>query len=88
MQLLLFVALQGLLVVHHLQTLFLPGYLIGYLIHQKKDAVAPACPSYSAIEKEYAPPPETGAAPLMDWDNVKTLLAQKVSAAKFDSVFK
>lgn len=31
---------------------------------------------------------ETGAAPLMDWDDVKALLADKLSAPKFESVFR
>ncbi|XP_074545279.1 transferrin receptor protein 1-like [Halichoeres trimaculatus] len=68
--------------------IFIIGYLIGFLVHRKKDVVAPIVPVFSADEKEYPPPPpEMGAAPLMDWDDVKQLLAEKVSAAKFESVF-
>uniref|UniRef100_A0A8C2XCX0 Transferrin receptor protein 1 n=1 Tax=Cyclopterus lumpus TaxID=8103 RepID=A0A8C2XCX0_CYCLU len=65
--------------------IFIIGYLIGYLIHRKKDS-APTCeasldPFVDTFDHE------TGAAPLMDWDDVTKLLAQKLSAAKFEPVF-
>lgn len=65
--------------------IFIIGYLIGYLVHRKKDA-APIC-SASMVRVKGPIPHETGAAALMDWDDVKNLLAQKVSADKFESVF-
>lgn len=70
----------------HLKLLLLTGYLIGYLVHRKKD-LAPTC---EASVETYIEPfdQETGPAPLMDWDDVKTLLAQKLSAAKFEPVLR
>ena len=61
------------------------GYLIGYLVHRKRD-LTPSCVAVGAFEEPV--PHETGAAPLMDWEDVKNLLAEKLSAANFDSVFK
>ncbi|CAJ1071698.1 transferrin receptor protein 1-like [Xyrichtys novacula] len=68
--------------------IFIIGYLISFMIHWKKD-VGPNCASSAPSVPPYAKvvAPETGAAPLMDWDDVKALLAKKVSAAKFESVF-
>ncbi|KAM6920595.1 transferrin receptor protein 1-like [Lycodopsis pacificus] len=65
--------------------IFIIGYLIGYLVHRKKD-MAPTCEASRdpIIESVVY---ETGAAPLMDWDDVKKLLAQKLTAAKFEPVF-
>ncbi|KAM3605083.1 uncharacterized protein V6R79_020328 [Siganus canaliculatus] len=65
--------------------IFIIGYLIGYLVHRKKD-LAPNCAA-SQLPIEDFIPHETGAAPLMDWDDVKKLLAKKLSAAKFEPVF-
>uniref|UniRef100_UPI0037E86FED transferrin receptor protein 1-like n=1 Tax=Semicossyphus pulcher TaxID=241346 RepID=UPI0037E86FED len=65
--------------------IFIIGYLIGFLVHRKKD-VAPNCAS-STLPPEMYVAPETGAAPLMDWDDVKKLLKERVSAAKLESVF-
>ncbi|XP_071346594.1 transferrin receptor protein 1-like [Trachinotus anak] len=58
--------------------IFIIGYLTGYLVHRKKD-LAPT-PSASML------PFEQPVAPLMDWDDVKKLLAEKLSAAKFEPV--
>lgn len=66
--------------------LIFSGYLIGYLVHQKKN-VAPSCAA-SSQPTEDAVAHETGAAPLMDWDDVSKLLAGKLSTDKFDSVFR
>ncbi|TDH06268.1 hypothetical protein EPR50_G00129280 [Perca flavescens] len=66
--------------------IFIIGYLIGYLVHRKKD-LAPTCAA-SVVRFDEAVAHETGAASLMDWDNVKKLLAQKVTAAKFEPVFR
>ncbi|XP_031694592.1 transferrin receptor 1a [Anarrhichthys ocellatus] len=65
--------------------IFIIGYLIGYLVHRKKD-MAPICEASQdpIIESVVY---ETGAAPLMDWQDVKKLLAQKLAAAEFEPVF-
>ncbi|MED6252578.1 hypothetical protein ATANTOWER_013862 [Ataeniobius toweri] len=65
--------------------IFIIGILIGYMSHGEKN-VAPVCASsISLIENNV--PHETGAAPLMDWDDVKSLLAQKFTAAKIEQAF-
>ncbi|XP_059199992.1 transferrin receptor 1a isoform X2 [Centropristis striata] len=65
--------------------IFIIGYLIGYLVHRKKD-LAPTCaPSVARFEEPIAR--ETGAAPLMDWDDVKKLFSEKLAATNFESVF-
>uniref|UniRef100_A0A3Q3F7D1 Transferrin receptor protein 1 n=1 Tax=Kryptolebias marmoratus TaxID=37003 RepID=A0A3Q3F7D1_KRYMA len=65
---------------------FIIGYLIGYVAHRKRD-VAPVCaPSVRPFEEAVGR--ETGAAPLMDWDDVKKLLAQKLTAPKLDGAFR
>ncbi|XP_078120695.1 transferrin receptor protein 1-like [Sander vitreus] len=66
--------------------IFIIGYLIGYLVHRKKD-LAPTCAA-SVVRFDEAVAHETGAASLMDWDDVKKLLAQKVTAANFEPVFR
>ncbi|XP_033959771.1 transferrin receptor protein 1-like isoform X2 [Pseudochaenichthys georgianus] len=66
--------------------IFIIGYLIGYLVHRKKD-LAPICAD-SMVRYDDSAAIETGAAPLMNWDKVKKLLAVQVSADKFDSVFR
>uniref|UniRef100_A0A669EUR4 Transferrin receptor protein 1 n=1 Tax=Oreochromis niloticus TaxID=8128 RepID=A0A669EUR4_ORENI len=63
--------------------IFIIGYLIGYLVHRNKD-LAPTC-APSAFRYEDIPH-ETGAAPLMDWDDVKKLLAQKLTTSSMDAV--
>ncbi|KAK5859587.1 hypothetical protein PBY51_021135 [Eleginops maclovinus] len=65
--------------------IFVIGYLIGYLVHEKKDLV-PTCVA-SKVPFDEVVAVETGAAPLMNWEKVKKLLAEKVSADKLDSVF-
>lgn len=62
------------------------GYLIGFLVHGKKNSV-PGYPT-SVPRFEEPVPREIGAAPLMDWEDVKKLLAQKVNAANFETVFR
>lgn len=74
------------LAVPHLKLLLFTGYLIGYLVHRKKD-LAPTCAD-SMVRYDDSAAIETGAAPLMNWDKVKKLLAEQVSADKFDSVFR
>ncbi|KAM9350106.1 transferrin receptor 1a [Symphorus nematophorus] len=64
--------------------IFIIGYLIGYLVHRKKE-LAPNTVACAQPYKEPVPH-ETGAAPLMDWDDVKKLLAGKLSADKFETV--
>ncbi|XP_034743848.1 transferrin receptor 1a isoform X2 [Etheostoma cragini] len=66
--------------------IFIIGYLLGYLVHRKKD-LAPTCAaSVVRLDEEVAH--ETGAASLMDWDDVKKLLSHKVTAANFEPVFR
>ncbi|XP_041658430.1 transferrin receptor 1a [Cheilinus undulatus] len=65
--------------------IFIIGYLIGFLVHRKKDASPVCATSALPLEREFIPH-ETGAAPLMDWGIVKKLLKQKVSAEKFGPV--
>ncbi|XP_045908240.1 transferrin receptor protein 1-like [Micropterus dolomieu] len=65
--------------------IFIIGILIGYLVQHKKDT-PPSCAA-SVLPFEDPVPHETGAAPLMDWDDVKKLLAQKLSAEKFEPIF-
>ncbi|KAK2822047.1 hypothetical protein Q5P01_022112 [Channa striata] len=66
--------------------IFIIGYLIGYLVHRNKDTVATSAASVLPLEKTVVH--ETGAAPLMDWDDVKKLLAEKLKATNFDSTFR
>eukprot|EP00064_Thunnus_orientalis_P023587 superscaffoldBa00009071_g23835 len=61
--------------------IFIIAYMIGSLIQRKKDCAASVHPFEKAVAYE------TGAAPLMDWDDVKKLLAQKLSASKFETAF-
>ncbi|XP_026170319.1 transferrin receptor protein 1 isoform X1 [Mastacembelus armatus] len=65
--------------------IFIIGFLIGYLVERKKDVAPSAAASQLPFDKTVDH--ETGAAPLMDWDDVKKLLAQKLDVANFDSVF-
>ncbi|CAL8325006.1 unnamed protein product [Arctogadus glacialis] len=68
--------------------IFIIGYLIGYLVHRKKEEVALSC---KLPDLPFSPPSvaqrETGAAPLMDWVDVKSLLAEQLSADKLDQAF-
>ncbi|XP_054889541.1 transferrin receptor protein 1-like [Poeciliopsis prolifica] len=64
--------------------IFIIGLLIGYMINTKKE-VAPVCASSVSVVNDDVPH-ETGAAPLMDWDDVKKLLTDKFSAAKLEKV--
>ncbi|XP_039998898.1 transferrin receptor 1a [Xiphias gladius] len=66
--------------------IFIIGYLIGYLVHRKKD-LAPS-PAVPVVPFEQPVSHETGAAPLMDWDDVKKLLSNQLSATKFEPVFR
>ncbi|XP_030015875.1 transferrin receptor protein 1-like isoform X2 [Sphaeramia orbicularis] len=66
--------------------IFIIGYLIGYLVHRKKDIAQPTCTN-SVIAP--APPfvDERGSAPVLDWDDVKKLLNEKLSTSNFETVF-
>ncbi|KAJ3594715.1 hypothetical protein NHX12_004022 [Muraenolepis orangiensis] len=69
--------------------IFVIGYLIGYLVHRKKEEAAPSCP---AQQPPNSPPNspveiETGAAPLMDWADVKSLLAEQLSLPNLEKAF-
>ena len=56
------------------------------MVHRKKD-LAPVCAA-TGLPANSDVPDETGAAPLMDWDDVKKLLGQKFTAAKLDSALR
>ena len=60
-------------------------------MHRKKE-VANDCPAFlpsdqTVSEDEKVHVFETGAAPLMDWDVVKSLLAQKLSTENMENTF-
>ncbi|KAM9844896.1 transferrin receptor protein 1-like isoform 2-T2 [Aulostomus maculatus] len=65
--------------------IFIIGYLIGYLAYRKRDC-DPGC-AVPTFAFESSAVHETGAAPLMDWDNVKSLLSQKLSESSLRAVF-
>ncbi|XP_042070236.1 transferrin receptor 1a [Haplochromis burtoni] len=65
--------------------IFIIGYLIGYLVHRNKD-LAPTCAPSALRYEDVSVAHETGAAPLMDWDDVKNLLAQKLTTSSMDAV--
>ncbi|XP_061588958.1 transferrin receptor protein 1-like [Cololabis saira] len=65
--------------------IFIIGYLIGYVVHRKKD-LAPMCAA-SFLPAGDAVLSETGAAPLMNWDDVKKLLGDKLTAAQLEKAF-
>lgn len=65
--------------------IFIIGYLIGYLAHRKKD-MTPVCPN-SLIPLTNSVVQERGDAPVMDWDSVKKLYAEKLKKANFDANF-
>ncbi|XP_061790776.1 transferrin receptor protein 1-like [Nerophis lumbriciformis] len=60
------------------------GYLIGYLVHGKKES-PPSCAAASVQFSDAPVVHETGAAPIMNWDTLKNALAQKLSASNFKS---
>lgn len=65
--------------------IFIIGYLIGYLVHQKKDMAAKCTDTFIPLQDNVVQ--ERGAAPLMDWDDVKKLYAEKLKTSNFESVF-
>uniref|UniRef100_A0A1A8IDL2 Transferrin receptor protein 1 n=1 Tax=Nothobranchius kuhntae TaxID=321403 RepID=A0A1A8IDL2_NOTKU len=65
--------------------IFIIGFLVGYTAHRRKET-SPVC-SASVLPFERVVAPETGAAPLMDWDKVKNLLNQRLTAAKIETAF-
>ncbi|KAM4605469.1 transferrin receptor protein 1-like [Polymixia lowei] len=65
---------------------FIIGYLIGYLVHREKD-LTPVCAASALPFDDRQAIHETGATPLMDWDKVKILLSEKLSAPNFEDVF-
>uniref|UniRef100_A0A665UWK5 Transferrin receptor protein 1 n=1 Tax=Echeneis naucrates TaxID=173247 RepID=A0A665UWK5_ECHNA len=63
--------------------LFTSGYLTGFLLHRNRNLP----PSPDALPSDHLVLHETGAAPHMDWEDVKKLLAEKLTATKFEPVF-
>ncbi|XP_056148648.1 transferrin receptor protein 1-like [Lampris incognitus] len=68
--------------------IFIIGYLIGYLVHRKKD-LAPSCAATTLPIDDFVSQneEETGAAPLMAWDDVKKLLADNLKSSDFEDTF-
>ncbi|XP_077360470.1 transferrin receptor protein 1-like [Festucalex cinctus] len=65
--------------------IFITGYLIGYLVHRKRNL-----PDSCATSMDQPDQPifhETGAAPLMAWSDVKNAFGQKLSASNFQTAF-
>ena len=60
--------------------------MFGYLVPQKKDSVTTCSPSMLSSEDQSFP--EKNIIPLMDWGNVKMLLAQKVRPENFEKVLR
>lgn len=67
-------------------SVLLPGFLIGYAVSQKKEQAPVCAASVSTADTTYTH--ETGAAPLMDWDDVKRLFVQKLTPAKLEKTFR
>ncbi|XP_024129054.1 transferrin receptor protein 1 [Oryzias melastigma] len=65
--------------------IFIIGFLIGYAVNQKKEPAPVCAASVSSSDTTYTH--ETGAAPLMDWDDVKGLLTQKLTTNKLEKAF-
>ncbi|KAK6310334.1 hypothetical protein J4Q44_G00183890 [Coregonus suidteri] len=65
--------------------IFIIGYLIGYLAHRRKE-LAPSC-SVSTLPPITQDSFETEETPLMDWNDVKGLLRQKLSTSSFEIAF-
>uniref|UniRef100_A0A3P9KPP3 Transferrin receptor protein 1 n=1 Tax=Oryzias latipes TaxID=8090 RepID=A0A3P9KPP3_ORYLA len=65
--------------------IFIIGFLIGYAVSQKKEQAPVCAASVSTADTTYTH--ETGAAPLMDWDDVKRLFVQKLTPAKLEKTF-
>ncbi|XP_041697478.2 transferrin receptor protein 1 [Coregonus clupeaformis] len=65
--------------------IFIIGYLIGYLAHRRKE-LAPSC-SVSTLPSITQDSFETEETPLMDWNDVKGLLRQKLSTSSFEIAF-
>lgn len=69
-----------------LKPLLLSGYMIGYLVQPKKEMTVGCTESVRSSEDSV--PPQTGAAPLMNWNKVKKLLADRVTTADFERLFR
>ncbi|XP_057713092.1 transferrin receptor 1a [Corythoichthys intestinalis] len=67
--------------------IFLIGYLIGYLVHRKKD-LAYSCEEASTQGYDEPFIPDTGAAPIMAWNDVKNAFAQKLTSSNFQTAFR
>uniref|UniRef100_A0A8C7YPL3 Transferrin receptor protein 1 n=1 Tax=Oryzias sinensis TaxID=183150 RepID=A0A8C7YPL3_9TELE len=66
--------------------IFIIGFLIGYAVSQKKEQAPVCAASVSTADTTYTH--ETGAAPLMDWDDVKRLFVQKLTPAQLEKTFR
>uniref|UniRef100_A0A8C7K3J3 Transferrin receptor protein 1 n=1 Tax=Oncorhynchus kisutch TaxID=8019 RepID=A0A8C7K3J3_ONCKI len=67
--------------------IFIISYLIGYLSHRKKELAPPSCSRSTFEESITQGSVKMEADPLMDWNDVKRLLDEKMSASSFESAF-
>uniref|UniRef100_A0AAZ3RUM9 Transferrin receptor protein 1 n=1 Tax=Oncorhynchus tshawytscha TaxID=74940 RepID=A0AAZ3RUM9_ONCTS len=67
--------------------IFIISYLIGYLSHRKKELAPPSCSRSTFEESITQSSVKMEADPLMDWNDVKRLLDEKMSASSFESAF-
>lgn len=63
-----------------------PGIIIGYYSHGTKDV--PPTTQASTLCDRNLPDRETGAAPIMDWNLVKSSLAKRLSPTNFETAFR
>lgn len=57
------------------------------MVHRKKD-LAPVCATSSLPASNNDVAVETGAAPLMDWDDVKELFTKKLTTGAMENAFR
>ncbi|XP_029480117.1 transferrin receptor protein 1-like [Oncorhynchus nerka] len=67
--------------------IFIISYLIGYLSHRKKELAPPSCSRSTFEESITQGSVKMEADPPMDWNDVKRLLDEKMSASSFESAF-
>ncbi|KAF7666428.1 hypothetical protein LDENG_00106090 [Lucifuga dentata] len=69
--------------------IFITGYLIGYFVQQKKDLAPSKAVTILPIgDSDVQVARETGAAPLMNWDDVKKFFAQNLNESKFENTLR
>ncbi|KAL4660155.1 transferrin receptor protein 1 [Arapaima gigas] len=68
--------------------LFFSGYLIGYLAHSKQDKEVPTCIASGFSDSDGLEQAEAEPEPTLNWEDLKTLLKNKLNAEQFDTVFR